>query len=182
MRIQEPSSFEKLITKKVFKVIVPEVYSGNIPKYYMQEHNGQLPMLNGVRVSWEEYMEANPDYQREESFVPEMIYTPSENNMTTSMVTITVIVDMLDNDVPFSIADPDVNYPEIIRIMEGFLNMAEQYNPTMVELKLFINKVSDALRTFRECYERYKQRTEYRRTGRLPDKETSYDKLVKRFL
>lgn len=182
MKIQEPSSFDKLITTKVFKVIAPEVYNYNIPKYYMRENPSHLPILNGVRVSWEEYMEANPDYQREESFVPEMVYTPSENNMTTSMVTIAVIVDMIDNNVQFSLGDPDVNYPEIIRIMEGFLNMADQYKPNITELNIFIRKVRDALSVFRECYARYKNRSELRRTGRLPETQSSYDKLVKRFL
>ena len=178
----EPGSYDKLIITKVFKVIAPEIYSYNIPKYYLQENKGHLPVLNGVRVSWEEFLEANPDYQRDESFVPEVVYEPSENNMTTTMVTVAVIVDMIDNNVQFSITDPDVNYPEIIRIMDGFLRLSDGYSMHQDELRIFIGKVRRALEIFQKCYDRYKTRCTLRATGRLPrDHEDPYEKILKRF-
>ena len=174
-------SYDQIINTELFEVIVTEIYNKKIPKYFTTPQNGDLPRLNGIKVSWEEYLEARPDAERDQEFIPDMIYTPSEMNQTISMSTAAGIIDYLDNELDVQIAYPDKTYPRLIAIISGYIEMAQTYITTNSEIRTYIEKARRALTIISKSYERYVGRQESKTLAFEPNKKT-FDKLEKKFM
>ena len=168
------------INQELFEVIVPEVYNKCIPKYYMGPNRGDLPRLNGRVVSWEEYAEAHPEFVRDEEFTPDMVYNPCEMNETSSMETVAGMIDFVNNNIPFSIANPDTAYPKIIEIINEYLKVYESYvnNATIVN---YVSKAKACLKLIEECHLRYQDRKEYRTTGNVTRPGVEFDRIERMF-
>jgi len=164
-----------------FEVIVPEVYNKCIPKYYMQVNKGDPPRLNGRRVTWDEYLEVHPEFVQDEEFTPDMVYTPCEMNETTSMETVAGMIDFINNNIAFSIANPDTTYPHIIDIIKEYLKDYTKYVSTDARIARYVEVATEALHLFEERYEKYQDRKDIFVTGEVQRPGTKYDKIERIF-
>ena len=174
-------SYDKIINTELFEISTSEIFNRRIPKYFTQPAKGDLPVLNGRHVSWEEYLEARPDTERDPEFIPDMIYNPQEMNATISMEPVSVIIDYLDSDLDIAIANPAVAYPRIIKIMQGYLDLSQYYAAANPTLAAYLPKVESALKIIGACYERYLARKQFSLTGSAK-LETEFDKIEKKFI
>ena len=169
------------INTQLFEVIVPEVYNKCIPKYFMGPNRGDPPRLNGRTVTWDEYLEAHPEFVPDTEFTPDMVYTPCEMNETSSMETVAGLIDYLNNNVDFSIANPDTAYPQIIHIMEEYLEIHEPMADRDERIASYTRKVRDYIKLFNDNYQRYKDRKEYHTTGKVQRPGTEFDRIERQF-
>lgn len=170
------------MNEKIYEVVIPEVYTKIIPKYYQGPTPSDLPRVNGVPVSMDEYMGQYSNFRPNDPFIPDMVFNPPEQNKATAMQSIADMVDMLDNNIDFSIAHAEKTYPAIIQVLEAYtLVLSKIANSD--EHKRYLEKANIALETFHECYERFKTRILVRSTGIHPSKrEDTYDAIVKKFI
>lgn len=177
-----PDSLTMKMNEKIYEVVIPEVYTKTIPKYFQRPTPSDLPRVNGVPVSMDEYMAKYSNFKPDEEFTPDMIFNPPEQNKAVAIQSIADMVNMIDNDIDFSIAKPDKIYPIIIDILSAYTLVLSKIASTD-EQKLYLEKANIALGVFNECYERYKTRILVRRTGIHPSqREDTYDAIVKKFI
>lgn len=171
-----------VINTERFELKTPEYYVRNIPKFYREKVHVDSPMVNGVRVSWDEYLKTHPEMEDPRDHVPDPVYRTFDMNMSTSMEPASAVVDYLDNNVDFYIANPAYAYPRIIAILEAYLEVADDMSSMRTDIVLYCNKVRAALRTLKFHYESYKANQTLRTTGKLPSRgKTEYDRIAAQF-
>ena len=174
-------AYDRLMNEELFRIATVELYSPNIPQYYRTPAKSQLPVLNGNRVSWEEYLEARPDAEKPEEFIPDMVYTPAEQNIAESRAPIATIIDMLENDVDFYIGDPDTTYPRILEILKGYVELAELTRNSSPAMQSYLPKVERAIQVLGRNYDLRMSRKRAK-LGMDPDGDLSgFEKIEKLF-
>ena len=170
------------MNEKVFEVVIPEVYTKIIPRYYQGPTPSDLPRVNGRAVSMDEYMAKYSNFKPTDPFTPDMVFNPPEQNKATSFQSIADMVDMIDNDIDFEIAHAEKTYPTILQILEAYTTILAKIASTD-EQKRYLEKANVAWSVFHECYERFKTRKLVAQTGIHPSqREDTYDAIVKKFL
>jgi len=174
--------YEKLINQKLFDIVIPEVYNRCIPKYFTQTHPGDLPMHNGRRMTWEEYQQLHPEAEKDEEFTPAMVYDPQSMNEAAAMEPIVTMIDLIDNDIPFSLGDPLNSYPEVIDIIKGYITLATPYAETNPVLSKYLEKARTTLSVINNSYTAWQARRQYKINGGQHDVDDDFDKISKRFI
>ena len=150
--IQNCTTFSEAMNNLNFEVRIPEYYATAIPQYFTRGPQRPKPIVNGVEVSWDEYMEKHPDYVDDTNFRPTTIYKGLDMNMCYSTKNVPEIVDLTVNQVPFDI----VKFTDlgcIIGIMDGYVNEVQAYEAFNTELKLFLGRLRQARGILNTKYE-----------------------------
>ena len=175
-------SLSAKMNEKIYKVVIPEVYTKIIPKYYQGPTPSDLPRVNGIPVTMDEYMQKYNNFKPDTPFTPDMVYNPPEQNKTVAMQSVADMVDMLDNNIDFSIANAETAYPSILKTLEAYTLVLSKVASTD-EQKRYLEKTKIAIDSFQDCYDRFKTRKLVARTGIHPSKRTdTYDAIVKKFI
>ena len=170
------------MNEKSFEVVIPEVYTKIIPKYYQGPVPSDLPRVNGHAVSMEEYMANYTNFKPNDPFTPDMVFNPPEQNKATAMQSIADMVDMIDNNIDFEIAHAEKVYPIILQILEAYTTVLAKV-AVSDEQKRYLEKANITWQVFNACYERFKTRKLVAQTGIHPSqREDTYDAIVKKFL
>lgn len=170
------------MNEKIYAVVIPEVYTKIIPKYYQGPTASDLPRVNGVPVSMDEYMQKYNNFKPDTPFTPDMVFNPPEQNKALSMQSIADMIDMLDNNIDFAIAHAETAYPSILQTLEAYTLVLSKVASTD-EQKRYLEKANIAVASFQDCYERFKTRQLVTRTGIHPSKRTdTYDAIIKKFI
>ena len=170
------------MNEKSFEVVIPEVYTKIIPKYYQGPTPSDLPRVNGRAVSMEEYMAKYQNFKPSNPFTPDMVFNPPEQNKATSFQSIADMVDMIDNNVDFAIGNPDRNYPRILNILGAYATTLEKMAQSPEAIN-YVEKAKTAYTVIEECQRRYLARMDMRRTGaRKIERLDSFDTIAKKFL
>ena len=177
-----PDILTEKMNEKVYEVIIPEVYTKIIPKYYQGPTPADLPRVNGVPVSMDEYMQKYTNFHPDDPFTPDLVFNPPENNKATSYQAISDMVDMIDNNVDFAIGNPDRNYPRILNILGAYATTLEKMAQSPEAIN-YVEKAKTAYTVIEECQRRYLARMDMRRTGaRKIERLDSFDTIAKKFL
>lgn len=142
-----------LHTRK-FHVYMPEYYVPRIPKYFTEKRTGRPPMVNGMPVSIEEYMEKDPEFIPDEQFIPEPIYDPFENNMVFSTKSVVEIYTAYVNDVNVQFAHPE-DMLMMINIIKEYLLVAAPYASHDPSVADWNNKLVDFSNVLKSTYDEY---------------------------
>lgn len=171
----------KAINTELFELVTPEYYNKNVPRHFREKLKIDTPMVNGVHVTWEEWLADHPGESDPRDNIPEPIYQPFEMNMGVSREPVSAIIDYLANHVDISIGNPDKAYPRIIRILEAYLEYSNTLNAS-AEILRYVDKVQSALALMRYCYNGYLNRQAIRVLGSLPTAPAgSFDKIESKF-
>ena len=170
-----------LMNKKEYEVVIPEVYTKIIPKYYQGPTPSDLPRVNGVPVSMDDYMGKYHNFKPDDPFTPDLVFNPPEQNKATSYQSIADMVDMIDNDIDFGISNPDVNYKKILDILSSYTDTLEQVAVAPEALN-YIEKARTAQKVIEECHKRYLDRLNMRRTGHREVRLDTFDAISKKFI
>ena len=170
------------MNEKCFEVVIPEIYTKILPKYYTTSTTADLPRVNGVPVTMEEYMAQYKNFQPTDPFIPDLVYTPPEQNKATAMQSIADMIDMVDHDIEFAIANPFVNYPKILDILSTYCRALEKVAADPDRLR-YLEKAREAGFVIEASYARYLKRRELVRTGLLINENLdAFDKIAKAFI
>ena len=159
--IQNCNNFSEAMNKLFFEVRVPEYYVTAIPSYFTRGPQKPKPIVNGVEVEWDEYLEKHPDYEDNSGFIPSTIYKGMDMNMCISFKNIPEMIDMIVNQVPFDI----VKFHDlgcILGIMDGYNDEISAYEALSVDLQLFLKRMRQARGVLNLKYE--EMSTYYRNT------------------
>ena len=175
-------SLSMKMNEKCYEVVIPEIYTNVIPKYYQGPTPSDLPRVNGQPVCMVEYMAKYPNFKQNQQFTPDMVFNPPEQNKASAFKSIADMVDMIDNDIDFDIANAEKTYPSILKVLEAYTTILSKIANTD-EQKRYLEKANIAWQVFHECYERFKTRQLVNRTGIHPSQRAdTYDSIVKKFL
>ena len=171
----------KAINTELFELVTPEYYNKNVPRHFREKLKIDTPMVNGVHVTWEEWLADHPGESDPRNNIPEPIYQPFEMNMGVSREPVSAIIDYLANHVDISIANPATAYPRIIRILEAYLEYTNVTNAS-AEILRYVEKVQSTLTLMRYCYNGYLNREAIRTFGGLPKAPAnSFDRIESKF-
>lgn len=132
--------YSKLMNELLFTVHVPEYYDPTLPEYYRKPSQKLPPIVNGIPVTMDEYIEKNPEFVPDEDFIPDIIHKYGEMDMTLSNLSIARILDLLENKVPFMIDTLD-SVQKILEIIDGYLQQLKQYMTFNSKAKDITNKI-----------------------------------------
>ena len=172
------------MNKKQFSVSIPEIYTKIIPDYFLNKRKPDLPRLNGVAVSVDEFKEKFSDYTPEEGFIPDMVFNPPELNVASAFSSVSDIVDMISNDITFCIYNPFISYPKIIEILDGYIENLRRVASADPELELYLDKAESASQVLHDYYLRFKNAYLLKATGECApelQKKMKYDVIARKF-
>jgi hypothetical protein len=143
-----------------FQVSVPEYYDIVVPEYYRKRMEPPKPVVNGMEVEWDEYLETHPG-EKPESFIPSPIYKSEELNRSYARKSCSEIIDLIINEVSFEfIRFEDIAL--VIDIFDGYYDEIKSYIQLNDELRRFVNNMAIARSKLLEAYNdvtRYRDNT-----------------------
>ena len=153
------STFIDAMNTLKFELSVPEYYDTAIPEYFRKPRDLPKPIVNGVEVEWDEYLE-NHDDEKPIGFIPNPIYKAEDFNRTAAIKTPAEIVDLVINDVPFEFVNVD-DMGIVLDIYEGYYNEIKSYIPHSEMLQRYINNMTIARNRLKEEYDAHLHLMEY---------------------
>lgn len=144
---------DTLHTKK-FPVFIPEYYVNRIPTYFTEKRTSRPPMVNGIPVSVEEYMEKDPEYMPQDEFIPEPIYDPFENNITFSMKSTVEIYNAYTNDVNVKFKNPN-HMLEMISLIYKYIEIAHPFSLRDKNTKEWVDRLQDFVNVLKSTHEMF---------------------------
>ena len=166
---------------KTFEVVIPEIYTKVIPKYYTGPTKSDLPRVNGIPVTMGEYTQKYQNFRPTEEFTPDMVFTPPEQNKATAMQSIADMVEMIDNDIEFAIKNPSQNYPIILEIISNYCKVLAKV-ASDPERARYLEKARTAGFVIEASYNRYLSRVHQTKTGqRFVEQGDAFDRIAKEF-
>lgn len=140
--LQTCRTFSDAMNKLRFELSVPEYYETAVPEYFRRRIEPPKPIVNGMEVEWDEYLETHPG-EKPESFIPNPIYKSEELNRAIAKKTCAEIIDLIINDVEFEVVRfEDIEL--IIAIFDGYYEEIKSYIPLNPNLKMFTDNMSMA--------------------------------------
>lgn len=133
-------NYSDLMNNKMYTVHIPEYYEPQLPDYYRRPARTLPPIVNGVPVTMEEYLEKDPEFVPDKEFLPEIIHKYGEMDMTYANLSIAGIIDLMENKVPFSMDDISV-IPEILLIIDNYIIQIRPYMSTNEKVRKFVDKI-----------------------------------------
>ena len=133
-----------------FELSVPEYYETNIPEYFRKAIQPPKPIVNGVEVEWDEYLETHPD-EKPITFIPNPIYRNEDMNRAFANKTPSEIIDLIINNVPFEFMRVD-DIGIVIDIFDGYYNEVKEYILFNTRLKMFTDDMASARIRLSEVY------------------------------
>ena len=158
--IQNCKTFSDAINKLKFELSVPEYYETVIPDYFRKPMEIPKPIVNGIEVEWDEYLETHSG-EKPESFIPRPIYRTEDLNRSVSFKTSAEIVDLIVNNVPFEFVKFE-DIETVIGILDGYYDEVNVYINYNTALKLFVNNMSVARMKLMEVHKaisKYRENT-----------------------
>ena len=150
-------TFSDAINNLRFELSVPEYYDTVIPNYFRQPMQPAKPIVNGVEVEWDEYLESHPD-EKPSTFIPRPIYRSEDLNRSYASKSSAEIIDLVVNDVPFEFIHLE-DIAIVIDILDGYYDEVKNYIPYNNNLKLFIDNMENARFRLKTVYD---EATNYR--------------------
>ena len=152
--IQKCSTFGEALNNILFELRVPEYYDPNIPSYYKEPRKSDPPVVNGEIVSWDEYYEKYPDRREAQpkTFIPRTIYQSEDMNMAVAMMSISDIIDLCDNNVPFDFVRlADLEW--VVELMDGYVREVAPYVGFNQQLDIFLSRLRNARKAISDINE-----------------------------
>ena len=152
--IQKCRTFGEALNTILFELRVPEYYDPNLPSYYKEPRKSDPPVINGEIVSWEEYYEKFPTERNNEQkpFTPLTIYKSEDYNMSVTKATISDMIDLCDNNVPFDFVKlSDLEW--VVDLMDGYVREVSPYVGFNQQLDVFLNRLRNARKSISEVNE-----------------------------
>ena len=140
--IQNCRTFSDAINNLRFELSVPEYYETVMPNYFRKPMEPPKPIVNGVEVEWDEYLETHPG-EKPESFIPNPIYKAEDLNRSIAKKTSAEIVDLIINDVPFEFVYFE-DIETVIGIFDGYYEEVKRYIDRSTVLKTFTDSMARA--------------------------------------
>ena len=162
-----------------FPVYVPEYYT-KIPSYFTTPKKLPPPMLNGMPATTEEMLERDPTYVPQEEFIPEMIYTPMENNLTFSFKSVVEIFDAYSNDVNVVFKDPH-DMPKMVELIYQYLHETVEYAKYDQTVKMWNDKLLAFTIVLNKLYKQYVDKRQQRLPHTKPKRKLSISDLFSIF-
>lgn len=140
--IQNCRTFSDAMNNLKFELSVPEYYETVVPEYFRKPMDIPKPIVNGVEVEWDEYLETHPD-EKPQTFIPAPIYKGEDLNRAFAKKSCAEIIDLVINDVPFEFIDYN-DIETVVGIFDGYYDEVRTYIPLNTHLKLFITNMESA--------------------------------------
>ena len=159
--IKNCKTFGDALNQIMFELRIPEYYDPNLPNYYKQPRKSDPPILNGEIVTWDEYYARFPEERNNapKSFIPLTIFKSEDMNMTDARLSVSDIIDMCENNVPFDF----VKYSDIewvIMLMDGYVHEVQDFILYNKNLERYISRLRKARQILSEVNEQNKIRLE----------------------
>lgn len=169
--------FSERINRDCFMLEVPEYYQPGLPNYFRESRSSGRAMVNGVFVSDKEYQELTGNAVERDNYVPSPIYRAEELNMCLSSCTGGVIIDMIDNMVPFKFTNIH-DILKVVEIIDGYTDELGPYESRSSEIKIYLAKARTAAGKLRSAYAEIKRDMDLN-AGRMPEKPAGLIGLLK---
>lgn len=158
--IQTCRTFSDAMNKLKFELSVPEYYETTIPEYFRRQMEPPKPIVNGMEVEWDEYLETHPG-EKPETFIPNPFFKSEELNRAFARKTCAEIIDLIINNVPFEfVRFEDIEL--VIGIFDGYYEEIKSYIPLNPHLKVFTDNMASSRIRLVEAYNdvtRYRDNT-----------------------
>lgn len=148
--IQNCRTFSDAINNLRFELSVPEYYETSVPEYFRKPIQPAKPIVNGVEVEWDEYLETHPG-EKPETFIPNPIYKTEDLNRSIAMKTSAEIIDLIINNVPFEFVHFE-DIETVVGIFDGYYDEVGSYIPLSPVLKVFTDNMSLARMRLMDVY------------------------------
>ena len=156
---------------------VPEYYQPYLPNYFRQARSTGQAMVNGRFVSDEEYNELTGEAVDRPNFVPHPIYISEELNMCHASCTPAMVIDMVDNMVPFKFINIE-DALTIADIIDGYVAEVSPYESANRDLQNYNTRARTASNKLRVAYEEI-TRDMALNAGRKPYKPQTLIEILK---
>ncbi len=152
--IQKCRTFGEALNTILFELRVPEYYDPNLPSYYKEPRKSDPPIINGEIVTWDEYYEKYPERKQldPKPFIPLTIYKSEDYNMSVTKATISDMIDLCDNNVPFDFVKlSDLEW--VVELMDGYVREVSAYIGFNQQLDVFLGRLRNARKLIAEVNE-----------------------------